>query len=79
MLCIIFMIAGLLLNIMLSLCNQCVNLSDGIGVSKWGIIIGLVVGYVADFVMAQKFKLSTMIVLVVNLVITAGIALAVIF
>ena len=70
-------IAGLLLNIMLSLCNQCVNLSERIGVSKMAIAIGLITGYVVDFVMAQKFKCNTMIVLLVNLVVTAGVALVI--
>ncbi len=70
-------IAGLLLNIMLSLCNQCMNLSEGIGISRMAILIGLVAGYLIDFVLAHKFKLNTMIVLVVNLVVTAIIAMVV--
>ena len=71
------MIAGLLLNIMISLCNQCMNLSEGLGLSSISILIGLVVGYFVDFILAHKFKLSTMLVLIVNLVVTAIIAFVV--
>ncbi len=70
-------IAGLLINIMLSLCNQCMNLSEELGISNIAILVGLVVGYLIDFVLAHKFKLNTMIVLIVNLVVTAVIALLV--
>ena len=70
-------IAGLLLNIMISLCNQCANLSAGISITKPVIIASLMIGYMADFVMAYKFKFNTMLILVVNLVITAGTALVV--
>ena len=67
-------IAGLLLNIMISLCNQCMNLSEGLGITRISIIIGLVVGYIIDSILAHIFKLSTMVVLIINLVVTAGIA-----
>lgn len=70
-------IAGLLLNIMISLCNQCMNLSDGLGISSMAILVGLVVGYLIDFALAHKFKLNTMVVLIVNLVVTAIIAIVV--
>lgn len=68
-------IAGLLLNIMLSLCNQCVALSDGLGIRKSAIIIGLAVGYLVDFFMAHKQRFNTMVILLVNLAVTAAIAL----
>lgn len=68
-------IAGLLLNIMLSLCNQCTNLSEGLGISNVAILVGLVVGYFIDFVLAYKCKLNTMMVLIVNLFVTAVMAL----
>jgi len=67
-------IAGLLLNIMISLCNQCMNLSEGLGITRISILIGLVAGFVIDSVFAHKLKWSTMVVLIVNLVVTAGIA-----
>lgn len=67
-------IAGLLINIMISLFNQCLNLSEGLGLAKLTIAIGLLVGYAIDYAMATRFKLSTMIVLVTNLVVTAVIA-----
>lgn len=70
-------IAGLLLNIMISLCNQCVNLSDGLGISGSVILIGLLAGYIVDFILVNKFKLNTMLTLVVNLVVTAVIAIVV--
>ncbi len=70
-------IAGLLLNIMISLCNQCVNLSDGLGISGSIILVGLLAGYVVDFILVNKFKLNTMLTLVVNLVVTAVIAIVV--
>jgi len=72
-------IAGLLLNIMISLCNQCVNLSDGLGISGISIIIGLLAGFVIDSVLAHVMKWSTMIVLVMNLIVTAVIACIVMF
>ncbi len=70
-------IAGLLLNIMISLCNQCMNLSEGLGISGGAILTGLVVGYAVDFVLVNKFKLNTMLALVVNLILTALIAIVV--
>ncbi len=68
-------IAGLLINIMISLCNQCINLSAGLEISKGAIGIGLLVGYAVDFVLANRFNINTMIVLIVNLVVTAGVAM----
>ncbi|MGN0153407.1 MAG: chromate transporter [Lachnospiraceae bacterium] len=67
-------IAGLLINIMISLCNQCVNLSEGLGIARSAIILGLLAGYAIDFIMAVRFKWNTMIVLAVNLLVTAGLA-----
>ena len=67
-------IAGLLLNIMLSLCNQCVNLSESLGIAGNAILTGLVAGYAVDFVLVNKFKLNTMLALIVNLFVTAIIA-----
>lgn len=70
-------IAGLLINIMISLCNQCMNLSEGLGISRIAIGFGLLIGYAIDFILANRFKLNTMIVLIVNLVVTAAIAVVV--
>lgn len=72
-------IAGLLLNIMISLCNQCMNLSEGLGISGVAIIVGVVIGFVIDSMLAHIMKWSTMIVLAVNLVVTAIIACVVMF
>ncbi len=72
-------IAGLLLNIMISLCNQCVNLSEGLGISGVTIIIGLGVGFLIDSILSNVLKWSTMIILIVNLIVTAGIAVIVLF
>lgn len=72
-------IAGLLLNIMISLCNQCMNLSEGLGISGVAIIVGVVIGFVIDSILAHIMKWSTMIVLAVNLVVTAIIACVVMF
>jgi chromate transporter len=70
-------IAGFLLHVMISLCNQCMNLSEELGISSIAILIGLLVGYFIDFVLAFKCKFNTMIVLVVNLVVTALVAVVV--
>ncbi len=70
-------IAGLLLNIMISLCNQCMNLSEGLGITRISIMIGLVAGFIVDSLLAHVLKWSTMIILIINLVITAGIAVVV--
>lgn len=67
-------IAGLLINIMLSLCNQCMNLSEGLALSRMVVGIGLAIGFLIDFILAHRFKVNTMIILLVNLVVTAVMA-----
>lgn len=67
-------IAGLLINIMLSLCNQCMNLSEGLALSRMVVGIGLAIGFLIDFILAHQFKVNTMIILLVNLVVTAVMA-----
>lgn len=66
-------IAGLLINIMMSLCSQCMNLGEGLGVSGVSVLVALLVGYAADFFLTWKFRLNSMMILVLNLAVTLGV------
>lgn len=66
-------IAGLLIDIMLSLCNQCMGMSGDLGISRGFIFYGLLFGYILDCVMMLRFQFNTLIVLLVNIVLTLGV------
>lgn len=66
-------IAGLLIDIMLSLCCQCMGMSGDLGISRMAIFGGLLFGYILDCVMLVRFKLNTVIILLVNIVLTLGV------
>lgn len=66
-------IAGLLINIMLSLCNQCMTIGNGLGVQGTTVLIALLAGYVVDFFLTVRFRLNSMILLLVNLVTAFGV------
>lgn len=66
-------IAGLLINIMLSLCNQCMNIGNGLGVQGITVLLALAAGYIVDFFLTLRFRLNSMVILLINLVATLGI------
>lgn len=66
-------IAGLLINIMLSLCNQCMNIGNGLGVQRITVLLALTAGYIVDFFLTLRFRLNSMVILLINLVATLGI------
>lgn len=71
-------IAGLLIDIMLSLCNQCMGTGGSLGFSRGVIFCGLFLGYILDAVMMLRFKLNMLIVLLVNIVLILGVGLVII-
>ena len=59
-------IAGLLINIMLALCNQSVMAASGFGVSGPVTLLGLAVMYGIDTLLIKKFKVGTVVILFLN-------------
>lgn len=66
-------IAGLLMDIMLSLCNQCLKMNVDLGVSRGAIFAGLLFGYVLDVIIVVRLKWNTVVALLMNIVIALGI------
>lgn len=62
-------IAGFLLNIMLSLCSQSVKAAAQFGVSKIVTLIGIVLMLLLDVLLKNKMKLGNAALLVINLII----------
>lgn len=60
-------ISGLLINIMLSLCNQCIELSRDFGIGKGKILAALIAGYLLDLCLVKVLKGKTTYVLLFNL------------
>ena len=65
-------IAGLLINIMLSLCNQNIAASEAMGCSSGAVIILTLLLYWVDYVLGRKYKVSSLWLLGMNLVIVFG-------
>ena len=65
-------IAGLLINVMLSLCNHCMELSNDLSLSSGWILAGMAVGYIFDMFLMIKLKLKTTTVLIINLILILG-------
>lgn len=59
-------IAGLLVNIMLALCNQSVAAASGFGISGTATLLGLAVLYAVDMLLIKKFKVGTVGILLLN-------------
>ena len=63
-------IAGLLINILMSLYNQCINIGGNLGLSCITVLAALLLGYAVDFFLTAKFRLNSMFILVINLTVT---------
>ena len=59
-------IAGLLMNIMLSLCNQSVKAASQFGISGAGVLLAIGALYLLDVVLIKKFKVGTVGILLLN-------------
>lgn len=59
-------IAGLLINIMLALCNQSVSAAAGFGISGPVALLALGGLYLADLVLIKRFKIGTVGILLLN-------------
>lgn len=62
-------IAGLLINVMLSLCSQCMKVTEQLNISKQITLLGLLVLLLFDILMKNKLKLGTVVVLIFNIAI----------
>lgn len=66
-------IAGLLINVMLSLCTHCIELSEDLSLGGGWILAGMGTGYIIDMALIIKLKMKTTTILAINLLVTFGI------
>jgi chromate transporter len=59
-------IAGLLINIMVALCNQATTASAGFGWGKGTTLIGMLLLYLIDMILIKKCKVGTVGILLLN-------------